>query len=184
MRDERLIELLKSDPDRGMRRLIETYSGLVWAIVRGRLRAPYFGEEDVEECVSDAFTKLWLSRESLDPSKGSVKSWLARSAVNCAVDRLRRAMREGWTVPLDELSEILTDDRDTADRAERLAVIEAVEALGKPDSEIIVRKYYLGQSSREIAERLHMTVSVVDTRTHRAIKRLKRILGEQYDEEI
>ena len=78
----------------------------------------------------------------------------------------------------------LSPDRETADRAERLAFIEAVEALGKPDGEIIVRKYYLGQSSREIAERLHMTVSVVDTRTHRAIKRLKRIMGEQYDEEI
>ena len=58
-----------------------------------------------------------------------------------------------------------------------MELMGAVKALGEPDCEIILRKFYLSQSSKEIAERLNMTVSNVDTRTHRAIKRLRNELG-------
>ena len=54
--------------------------------------------------------------------------------------------------------------------------------LSKPDREIIVRKFILGQSSKEIAAILGLSVSNVDTRTHRAIKKLKKELGDDYDE--
>ena len=45
--------------------------------------------------------------------------------------------------------------------------------MGHPDSDIMFRKYYLGQSSKTIAEKLNMTVSNVDTRAHRAVERLR-----------
>ena len=51
--------------------------------------------------------------------------------------------------------------------------------LCKPlqDSSILIRKYYLGQSSKTIAEELGMSVSNVDTRTHRAIMKLRTAMG-------
>jgi RNA polymerase sigma-70 factor (ECF subfamily) len=55
-------------------------------------------------------------------------------------------------------------------------VFSAIEALGEPDSSIIFRKYYYGESSETIAKRLNMTESAVNTRTHRALKKLRELL--------
>lgn len=183
MSDEKLLRLLKDDPDRGMRSLIENYSGLVWAIVRGRLRSPAFSEADAEECAADAFTELWLSRERIDLSKGSIKSFLAKAALNNAVDRLRKARRFEGDIPIDGLSELLPADSDAEAGARKAELISAVGSLGKPDSEIIVRKFIIGQTSKEIAERLKMSVANVDTRTHRALKKLRTIIGGAENEQ-
>ena len=51
--------------------------------------------------------------------------------------------------------------------------MDAVKGLGEPDSEIIIRKFYLGESSKQISDRLSMTVSAIDTRTSRALKKLR-----------
>ena len=177
MNDEKLLKLLRSDADSGMREIVKTYSGLVWAIVRGRLRSPSFSEADAEECVADSFTELWLYLDRIDLKKGSIKSFLAKAALNNAYDVMRRARRSEDDVPIDSLSELLPSEANAENSSDRAELISAVESLGKPDSEIIVRKYLIGQSSKEIAERLDMSVPNVDTRKHRAIKKLRTILG-------
>lgn len=184
MNDERLLELLNNDPDRGMRKLIDTYSGLVWSIVRGRLRPPGFSEEDAEECVADAFAELWRDRAKLDLSRGSLKSWLARSALNNAYDRLRRQRSREGCVPIEELPEDKASvEIDFTSGLRRAELIAALDALSGPDRETVVRKYFLGQSSKEIAGHMNATVSAVDTRTHRAIKKLREIMGGNENEE-
>ena len=55
----------------------------------------------------------------------------------------------------------------------KAALMDAVKGLGEPDSEIIIRKFYLGESSKQISDRLSMTVSAIDTRTSRALKKLR-----------
>ena len=74
-----------------------------------------------------------------------------------------------------EVSGRTEDDAIAAET--RREVFRAVRALGQPDTEIIMRKYYLGQPSREIAAAMHMSVSRVDTRAHRAVARLREMLG-------
>ena len=59
-------------------------------------------------------------------------------------------------------------------------VFEAIKDLGELDSEIIIRKFYLSEPSKKIAKKLGMTVSAVDTRTHRALKKLREILGGEF----
>ena len=51
--------------------------------------------------------------------------------------------------------------------------MDAVKGLGEPDSEIIIRKFYLGENSKQISDRLSMTVSAIDTRASRALKKLR-----------
>ena len=59
----------------------------------------------------------------------------------------------------------------------RREVIKAVEELGEPDSSIIFRKFYYGESSKDIAKAVGLTVSNVDTRTHRALNKLRKMFG-------
>ena len=60
---------------------------------------------------------------------------------------------------------------------ERRRLLEAVKDLGEPDSIIIIRRFYFGQRSKEIAKDLDMTVSAVDTRLSRAITKLHSMWG-------
>ncbi|MBQ2062556.1 MAG: sigma-70 family RNA polymerase sigma factor [Oscillospiraceae bacterium] len=180
MDEAALLELLRSDPQQGMTALIDAYGGLIHAVVRGKLRG--FGQSDVEACVADAFSEFYCDLDRYDPAQGSIRSWLCVIARHNALDLLRRHYREGQTVSLDDesappIADDFSMEGDPEDRVFRAELAEAVKALGRPDSEIILRKYWLGQSSKEIARALRMTVSNVDTRTHRAIGRLRERFG-------
>ena len=178
MQNERIIALLQKDPERGMERLMEQYTGLVCAVIRSRLLIPPFAEADIEDCAADTFLEFYQGLERFSPAKGSVKGWLCAIAARNALDRVRRAYAAPQMLPLEEGASLPSPDpgEEILAREERRRLLDAVLALGQPDREIIVRKFYLGQPSKEIAERLGMTASNVDVRTHRAIEKLRNVL--------
>ena len=174
MQDSELLQLLRCDASQGMRALSAQYAGLLYSVVRSRLSASVFGSGEVEDIVADTLSAFYLTLDRYDPDRCSIRSYLCVMARNRAVDILRRS--PVTTLPLDEE---IGDGLDVADDAEeadlRARLIREVQALGEPDSAILIRKYYLGQGSKQIAADLGMTVSNVDTRTHRAIQKLKMI---------
>ena len=108
-----------------------------------------------------------------------MRAWLIVTARNTAINRYRALQRHD-TLPLsDELAATIADlPADPAgDAADELAVL--VAALEPPDREIFLRKYYLTQSSREIAAALDLRVSTVNTRLSRGRDRLRRQLQER-----
>ena len=182
MDDAALLEQLRSDPQAGMTALMDKYGGIVYAVVKSKLRAPAFDPTDVEHCVGDTFSEFYCDLGKYRPEQGSVRSWLCVIARYNAMDALRRHYREEQTVPLDDeavapIADDFSIEGDLEDRALRAELVEAVKALGQPDREIIVRKYWLAQSSKEIARAMRMTVSNVDTRAHRAIRKLRERFG-------
>lgn len=182
MDDLRLLRKLRHDPNRGMKRLMDLYGGLVWAVVKARLPSDRFCQADIEGCVADAFSDFYCGLDQYDPACGSIRSYLCVIAKNNALDLLRRHYRQQSQLPLEELPEAACADDFTLegnfeDKEQRQLLLRAVLALGQPDREILVRKYYLGQSSRQIAQSLNLSVSNVDTRTHRAVEKLRQQLG-------
>lgn len=171
MDDATLLVLLKRRPEAGMKQLMEQYAPLVYAVVKGKLSVPPFCRADIEACTADAFSEFYLALDSYRPGKGSIRSWLCAIARHNAVDMLRKS---GKTVTLKE--DVLFET-DMAEDVLRAQLLEAVRALEQPDREILLRKYYLGEPSKDIAARLGMTVSAVDTRSHRAVERLRKRLG-------
>ena len=179
MPDDALYQLLKTDPEAGMAALIDQYAPLVYAVIRGKLFSPPFDPSEIEHCVADTFSEFYLELNKFDPERGSIKALLCVMARHNALDRLRKHQT---TLSLNEETfPDLTDDfsleGDWEDRESRRALMEAVRDLGHPNRDILVRKFYLGQSSKEIARALDLTVSNVDTRTHRAIQTLRDRLG-------
>lgn len=176
------MDALRRTPERGMAALMEQYAGLVYAVVKRRLPGDLFCSADVEGCAADTFSEFYLDLDKYDPGKGSVRSWLCVIARHNAQDLVRRRYREAGVIPLDRELEAADDgavlESGLEERELRRAVLEAVEGLGEPDREIILRKYYLGEPTREIAARLGLTASNVDTRTHRAVEKLRGKLKE------
>lgn len=187
MTDRELAELIRQKPERGLDMLITRYSGLVFSIVRNRLSG-VCAEEDIEECASDTFISFYRSISGFDPQRGSIKGYLCTIAKRRSAELYSRKKREAPSVSIDDeaAAEQLADefliDEALCEGEERQKVFRAVDALGEPDREIVIRKYYLREPSRSIAERLGMTVSAVDTRTCRALKKLKSCLGGNNNE--
>ncbi len=186
MTDAKLLRLLRKSPADGMRVLIDTYLSLVAYIVKGKLQTAG-SAEDIEDCISEVFASFYEQIGKIKPELGGVKAYLCAIAKRKAVDYYRLKQRETGRVPLDDE---ITGNRAGADRLEdafllqedRRALLQAVKSLGEPDNEIIIRKYFWEESSKEIAARLGMTVSAVDTRSFRAVRKLRKILGGNGDE--
>lgn len=181
MDDAGLLELINQDANAGMERLMDQYAGVVYAVVRQKLEPAYCVSSDIEDCVADVFSKFYAERSTYDPNISSLKTYLCVIARNHAINVSKQRKRKSGS-SLDEESIFasaceVTIDGDADDEELRRRVIKAVEDLGDPDSKIIFRKFYYGESSKEIAKALGLTVSNVDTRTHRALKKLRKTFG-------
>lgn len=178
MNDAELLDFLRKNPEKGLKALIAQYSGLVYAVVRRNLPETLCAA-DAEACAAEVFGEFYLDLDKYDPSKGSIKAWLCVIARHNAFDLARRNTA---ALPLEE--DIQTDaneiflESDLEESELRHAVLSEVKSLNEPDREILLRKFYLGEPSKEIAARLKMSVSNVDARTSRAVEKLRKKLDD------
>ena len=175
MSDAELLDLLRASPNEGLRLLVRQYEGLLFSVIRGVLKsAP---EADIEECVSDVFADFYFALDRCDLSAGSVKAYLCVAAKHKALNVLRTTARRREDDPENPVEPVAPEGSAEdvwLDAAQRRELARAVRALGRPDSEIIFRKFYLGQSAQEIGAALKMSAGNVDVRTHRALKKLRK----------
>ena len=178
MRDEILIAEIKRRNETAMGQIIDKYAKLLWSVA-GAVLHRVGTAQDVEECVADVFIYLWEDPRRYDPQRGTLKSWLAMVARSKAIDRWRELSARS-TVPWEEV--FLAGETGTVDSVmeeeTRRALIAAVNALGEPDREILVRRYYYGQKPKEIALALDMSVKQVDNRLYQTKRRLRQVLCE------
>lgn len=182
MRDDALLRQLHTDPERGMKRLMDQYMGLVYAVVKARLPASSFCPADIEGCVADTFSEFYCGLDRFDPGKGSIKAMLCVIAGRNALDRVRSLYAQAGNLSLDDdraaqYPDDFSLEGDFEKKEQRQELLDEIRNLGQPDREIILRKFFLAQSSKEIAQALGMTVSNVDTRTHRAVQKLRKRFG-------
>lgn len=182
MDDRERMQLIEDDPQQGMTQLLSEYGGLLWAVARGKLRSPYFGDGDVEDCIADALGAFYAARDGYDPEKSSLRTYLTLLVRRRCADLLRMRSRRGTTLSLDcEEGASLVPSRPSPEeeveaRAECKRVLCAIDGLGEPDRTILLGKYYFGHSTKDLARALSMTPSAVDTKAHRARKRLRALL--------
>ncbi len=175
--DEILLNEMNSNPEEGLLKLMDTYMGLVYAIVKNKLVSAY-RKEDIEECVSTVFYDFYSQRDSIDLSKGSIKSFLAVIAKRRAVDLYRAGSKMiHQTDSIDSIPNIATDESSAVDTETKHVLIQCIKDLGVPDSEIFIRKYYFGQSSKSIANSLGIKVNTIDKKISRGLEKLKKALG-------
>ena len=180
MTDSKLIELLITDRNAGMTALIKQYSGFVFAIVRPIL-TDVCDSSEIEDCVTDVFLNFYSALHRYKPD-ASIKSYLGKIARNASLSIVRSKVPaeslddDDFPIEIPDGTEL---SRSLAEKELLERVFLQIKLLGRPSSDIIFRKYYLGQSSKQIAEELKMTVSNVDTRAHRALQKLKtKLKGE------
>ena len=179
--ESKLLSLLLNDPESGLEKLMDRYMGFVYTIVYGKL-SHVCGKQDIEECVSDIFYEIYKTRHAIDLTKGSLKSYLAVLSKRAAIDAYRKLRCDTRNLPLDGFDEdwMASDEnveKSVTDNETSELLIREIKALGEPDSQIMIRKYYFGQTAKTIAGALGLRENTVNKRASRALGKLKSALG-------
>jgi RNA polymerase sigma-70 factor (ECF subfamily) len=179
--DKEIVALYWARDERALEETERAYGSLCRGLARRILK----NSEDAEECVSDAWMRLW---ERIPPeTPDSLGSYLTRILRNLCLDRLRQqgaAKRGGRavTVSLDELAKVTgRDDAESGLLAQELG--KAVDCFLRTQSEearnIFLRRYYCFDTRTEIAERYGISAAQVSVSLSRTRKRLRTYLQKE-----
>lgn len=185
MTQEEVLKLIKTDSDKGMHEVTHLYTALVYKVVWGKLSS-ICNTEDIEETVSDVFLDFFRSYHDIDLSKGSLTSFIITLAQRRAVDVFRKKVRQ------QNIDRILSEnaaelsfrtENTVMKNEERTILLNGIIELGEPDSTIIYRKFYYGETYEEIGNRLGLSANAVNKRYLKAINKLSNMMkGENFSD--
>lgn len=142
--------------------------------------------EDAEECVNDAYLRLW---NAVPPERPAHLTGFLLTLVRCAAldrcDLTHRKKRGGGETAavLDELESVLPAKEDVQQQAEQHAVGEAilrfVSALPEKQRRMMLKRYWYLQNSREIAEDMQVPESTVRVTLLRLREKLRAFLEKE-----
>ncbi|MBN8858505.1 MAG: RNA polymerase sigma-70 factor [Sphingobacteriales bacterium] len=169
-----IIESLRDGQQRALDGLFaQYYRALVYFAMR-----IIKSQEEAEDIVVESFSRLWNNREKME-SLQNIKGFLYLTTRNACVDHLRaqRKFRD-----IQKELQILADpiiadiDIDTT-RAETLRhIYEEMEKLPKQCRNIFKLSVIKGLKSRDIANKLNISVSNVTSQKSRAVQLLRTAL--------
>ncbi|ATL71218.1 sigma-70 family RNA polymerase sigma factor [Nocardia terpenica] len=129
-----------------------------------------------EDIVQETLLRAWQRPNVLDQSTASARAWLFTVARNMAVDEHRSA-RHRREFRMDNPPEQVTPDE--AERAlDGWLIADALARLSTDHREVIVRAYYRGLSTQQIATELAIPEGTVKSRMHYGMRALRSALQE------
>lgn len=109
--------------------------------------------------------------------EGDPLRYARRVLSNARVDVWRRRRRE-VLLPAGELPERPVDGDEASGVEERDALVRALTLLSPRQRRVVVLRYMVGLSEREVADDLGVTVGTVKTQASRGLRRLRSVLTE------
>lgn len=182
MEDERIIELYWERSENAIAETAKKYGKYCRSIAYRILQ----NEEDCEECVNDAYLRLWDSMPPHRPQE--LRTYLGKLVRNLALDRYDwiTAKKRGdgqFSIAAEELAECLSAAQTTESVADELALAEVLNrflaSLPGERRRIFMQRYWYFRTVREIAGEFHMGESRVKMILLRAREQLKNLLEEE-----
>ncbi len=158
--------------------LFRQYQGLVFKnayLVTG-------SREEAEDVLQEVFVAVWRSRQTFDPARGSLVSWLHRITVNKCLERRRKKSLP--SVPLDETRTAVLEIGDPPpDPEDYTALLAALKSLDNKHRVVLVLRYFNDLSYDEIAYIADIPLGTVKSRINQALKLLRGRLDLRGEEE-
>ncbi|MFJ1705888.1 SigE family RNA polymerase sigma factor [Kitasatospora sp. NPDC088346] len=133
---------------------------------------PHLAEDLVQEALSRMFVR-WRRLSRLENPAGYARTVLVNTFLS---QRRRRSSREQVTF---EFPEIAVTDHDPA---LRLTLLRALRDLSAQDRAVLVLRFWEDRSVEETAEVLRLSATAVRSRSHRALNRIRALLGDEFAE--
>lgn len=177
---EPLLERARRRDPQALGALLERFAPRLYGLVY-RLTGDRGAAEDL---LQETFLRIVRMIGEYDHS-GRFEPWIFRIAANVARDHTRRRRRRAPQTSLDGECEGLPE----APEAEPTRGLEiaggidqlgaALQALPDGDREILLMRHFADYTYREIAEMQEVPLGTALARGHRALERLRRIMGEE-----
>lgn len=181
--DSEVKALMQKSAEIAHRRIFDEYSGYVYTICANKLKS-CGTKEDIEECLSDSFADIFTYFDSESNRNGDLKGIIGTIAKRNAIDYFRRLSgKSDRLVSIDDedfpiiSSDIRVDD-ETEKALIREIIMDCIDRLGKPDSQIIVYHFFYGKTSKQMAALLGQSEWAIQKRLSRAKKKLRQLLCE------
>ena len=180
MEDQKIVDLYWSRDEDAILHTQRKYGGLCQTIAQNILG----NREDAEECVNDAYLKVW---DSIPPQRPqSLVAFLSRVVRNISLDRYRHNHAEkrsrGADVMFSELEECLTEESLSALPAEE-GIMDAInrflKTLDQESRILFVRRYYYMDSNEILAKTFMIRENTVRQRLFRIREKLKDYLEKE-----
>jgi len=175
--DGRLIQGIMNGDRKSFDLLYERYAGLLFTTIQKVLN----DHNDTDEVLQEVMNSLWQKAHLYHAGRGRPVTWLASTARNRAIDRLRakkrqaklkEALSENGGAILREIAPVSGPEaaiRRDACRAVRSAVLELTDI----QREVIEKVYFEGLSQQEIADQLGEPLGTVKARIRRGLAKLR-----------
>ena len=137
--------------------------------------------EDAEDITHQVFVSAWQNIKTYTHRGNPFSSWLYRIARNLVIDHYRAKKSEISLEKIDPETFVLpsTLNVDVATKFEVEKVMAALAKL-KPDyQDVIILRFVEDLPLKEVAHAISKTEGAVKLMQHRAIKELRRLLGEE-----
>lgn len=183
--DEEIVELLAARDQRSIELVVLHYEKLIRYIAVTIL---HNRESSVEECINDVYLKIWTHGAEYDYKKASFKTYLKAITRNTALNYLRKMKRLEELEGMDESDTLQSEYVDYSQNLEQKVIYQEevqalnriLRALRRKDKEMVLRRFYYLQSTKQIAEAMGMTENAVDSR----ISRLRKKIRKHYEKEM
>jgi len=160
----------------GPSRMTAIYLEHAEPIYRFLLRLTLGDAHLAQDLLQETMLRAWRQQDVLGIDSNSQRRWLFIVARRVAIDAARARMVRPKEIGTIDLATLPADD----DPVERLIaghdVGKALRALSEDHRRVLVLVYFHGRSTREAADALNIPEGTVKSRTHHALRALRRAL--------
>ncbi|MEU6227714.1 sigma-70 family RNA polymerase sigma factor [Streptomyces sp. NPDC047042] len=173
-----------SDPDTGgaspsgdgsIRRLYEEHHGPLLRYVSSLIRGD---RQRAEDFVQETLVRAWLNTGSQPPGWSPSRAWLMRVAHNLVIDWSRRERVHTEIQHEHTLDQHMEPVDPMSQAVQRRLMVHALSRLSHAHREVLFYVYVLGCTGPDAADALGIPAGTVKSRTHHAMRELRRRLPE------
>ncbi|WP_200301622.1 sigma-70 family RNA polymerase sigma factor [Streptomyces adelaidensis] len=157
--------------DGAVRKLYEDHHGPLLRYVCGLIRGD---RQRAEDFVQETLLRAWQSTANQPPGWTPSRAWLMRVAHNLVIDWARRE-RPHTEITHEHTLEHHAETVDPMSQAvQRRFMVHALSRLSHSHREVLFYVYVLGCTGSDAADALGIPPGTVKSRTHHAIRELRR----------
>ena len=166
--DEELFRQFQEGSWKAFKILFEAYSEQLYLYAAG-----FLGDrEEARDIVQDAFVYLWENRKKITYT-GSLYSYLLRSVKNSCIDyKMHEKVKEKYIREMEYLQDEAEEVSDNFEESYK-RLQKVIDSLPPKCKEIFVLGCVEGNSYKEVATRLGVSVNTVKTQIKLAYKKVK-----------
>ena len=171
--DRELAERFRSGDRSAFDLIVRKHQKGVWRVVRRYVK----GDADAKDVTQQVFVRAFKGLAAFRGA-ASVRSWLYRIAINCALSWIRDHKREQPTeIAEDSLTAMPIAPGRIADDQESIRLRAAIGQLPPKQKLVLELRVFDDLSFKEVAELADCTENTAKVNFHYAVKKLRDLLG-------